>query len=267
MKSKIKIFLIGICILCISNSCVTNRQTDLLQEIEKSYPNASPEEYKIIPGDLLTITVYSMDKEAGELFAGYTPNFTWINNVDNTAQGAGQIRGQENTWQIRPIPVYADGNITFPYIGKVHMEGLTILEARNVISAKLDEFAEGTSADVNLSNRYFSVLGEAGARRITMNTTQMTIYQALALSGTISPYGDRTKVSILRQANGSSILKTFDLRSEDIVNTDFYYIQPNDVIYIPQGKRKFLGASTSFVGFVGLLTSVAGVIIFALRVI
>lgn len=267
MKSKIKIFLISLCFICISTSCVTNKQTDLLQNIAKDYPFASPEEYKIIPGDLLTITVYALDKDAAILFREYTPTFTWSSNSNNTVQTMALLRELENTRQIKPITVYADGTISFPYIGKIYVEGLTIMEARNVISTKLNEFSEGTSADITLSNRYFSVLGEAGARRVDMNTTQINIFQALALSGNIAPSGDRSKVSILRQTKDGSILKTFDLRSKDIVDTDFYYIQPNDVIYIPQGNRKFLGASTSFASFFGLITSVAGVIIFAFRII
>lgn len=99
-----------------------------------------------------------------------------------------------------------------------------------------------------------------------MPKTSMTIFEALAIGSSLGPYADRSKVSIIRQTDSGSKTKTFDLRSKDIIDTEFYYIQPNDVIYVPQLKRKFLGSTTSFAGAFGLITSLAGVIIFTLRV-
>lgn len=227
----------------------------------------SPEEYRIIPGDLLTINVYAWDPETARLFASYSAGFTWQGLNENTAISASsQVRSLESVGHIRPVTVYADGTITFPYIGKVYVKGCTLLEAKNLISRKLDQFAEGTSADVTLANRYFSILGEGGADRITMTSTSMTIFQALAISTTIGDYADRSKVTVIRQNAGGSVTKTFDLRSKDIIDTEFYYIQPNDVIYVPQMKKKFLGTTSSFTGVFGLLTSVAGVIVVILRV-
>lgn len=135
-----------------------------------------------------------------------------------------------------------------------------------MISQKLNAFSDGTTADVTLANRYFSVLGEAGSNRITMPNTSITILQALTLAGNIGPYGDRSKVTIIRQNEAGSTTKTFDLRSKEIIDTEFYYIQPNDVIYIPQTSKKFLGSTTSFAGVFGLLLSVASLVVVVLRI-
>jgi polysaccharide export outer membrane protein len=94
----------------------------------------------------------------------------------------------------------------------------------------------------------------------------MTIYQALSIAANIGPYGDQSKVTIIRQNASGSLTKTFDLRSKDIIDTEFYYIQPNDVIYVPQTKGKFLGATTSFTGVFGMATSLAGIVILILRI-
>lgn len=266
MKSKIKILIILLGAVYSLNSCITNKQTDLLQDIKKNYPTIMPESYKIIAGDQLTITVYAWDPKTAQLFASYTPSFvSERSNEGTTVQTGTQLKAIERTSNIKPINVYADGTITFPYIGKIYVQDLTLLEARQVISDKLNAFAEGTTADVTLANRYFSVLGEGGARRITMNNTSMTIYQALAIANPIPPYADKSKVSIIRQDKDGSSIKTFDLRSKDIIDTEYYYIQPNDVIYFPQMKRKFLGSTTSFVGLFGLVTSFAGIIVFTVR--
>lgn len=269
MKSVTKIFLIFICILSGLSSCITNKELDYLQDIKLKYPERImyPEEYKIIPGDQLLIVVYTVDEETRTLFSSYTPRFSGQNINDRTSGDVyQQARGLDDASGVNPISVYADGTITFPYIGSIYVEGQTLLEIRENISAKLDAFSDGTTAEVSLYNRFFSILGEAEADRILMPKTSMTIFEALAIGSSLGPYADRSKVSIIRQTDSGSKTKTFDLRSKDIIDTEFYYIQPNDVIYVPQLKRKFLGSTTSFAGAFGLITSLAGVIIFTLRV-
>lgn len=266
MRSRIKIFIALFGIIYSLSSCVTNKHTDLLQDIKTDVLTITPDEYRIIPGDMLTITVYAWDPETAQLFSGYTPGFTAERENEGTKVESGsRLKNIESTNSIKPIAVYADGTITFPYIGKIYVQDMTLLDARQAISAKLEAFAEGTTADVTLANRYFNVLGESGARRITMNNTSMTIYQALAIASTIGPYADKSKVSIIRQTKDGSSVKTFDLRSKDIIDTEFYYIQPNDVIYFPQMKRKFLGSTTSFAGVFGLVTSFAAIIVLTVR--
>lgn len=269
MKNVTKILGVLFCLLLGFSSCVTNKQTDLLQDIRLKHPELTvrPEEYKIIPGDQLSIAVYAWDEETIRMFSGYIPHFTRQGLNESTGVNVGaQSRGLENMSGIRPVTVYADGTITFPYIGKIYVEGLTLLQVRTLISQKLDTFSDGTTADVTLANRYFSILGEAGANRVTMPSTSMTILEALAIAGNIGPYGDRSKVTIIRQNATGSTAKTIDLRSKEIVDTEFYYIQPNDVIYIPQTANKFLGSTTSFAGVFGLLLSVASLVVVILRV-
>jgi polysaccharide export outer membrane protein len=269
MKSVIKILLILVCITSGFSSCITNKELDYLQDIKLKYPELimHPEEYRIIPGDQLLIVVYTLDEETRSLFSSYTPRFTGQNINDRTSGDVHQqARELDDAGGVSPISVYADGTITFPYIGSIYVQGQTLLEVRKTISAKLDAFSDGTAAEVSLYNRFFSILGEADANRILMPKTSLTIFEALTVGSSLGPYADRSKVTIIRQTESGSKTKTFDLRSKDIIDTEFYYIQPNDVIYVPQLKRKFLGSTTSFAGAFGLVTSLAGVIIFTLRV-
>jgi len=266
MKAKFKLFLLLICLLYGLSSCVTSRQTNLLQDIAKEYPAINnPDEYRIIAGDQLTVSVYALDPDVYDLFRGYTATLSYVSQDAATYASTWTLRNMEMSYGVKPVNVYSDGTITFPYIGKVYVQGLTILEARKIITQRLNAFAEGTSADVTLSNKYFSIIGEVGPQRIIMPSTKTNIYQALALSNNIQPYGDRSRITIMRQTKDGTETKTFDLRSKDIVDSEYYYIQPNDVIYIPQMKRKFLGTTNSFAGTFGLLTSLAGLITFAVR--
>lgn len=268
MKNFIKLFGILFCVSMLS-SCITSKHTNLLQDIQLNYPEVltKPGEYRVIPGDQLSIAVYAWDTETKKMFSGYTPRFTYQGLSESTGVNVGaQSRGLENMGGIKPVSVYADGTITFPYLGKVYVQGLTMLELRDLLSEKLDVISPGTTADVSLANRYFSILGEAGANRVTMPSTSMTILEALAIAGNIGPYGDRSKVTVIRQTESGSTSKTFDLRSKEIIDTEFYYIQPNDVIYIPQTSKKFLGSTTSIAGVLGLLLSVASLVVVVLRI-
>lgn len=269
MKNNTKLYLITACIITLLTSCVTSKDTNLLQDIEANYPEltAPPEEYRVVPGDQLNIVVYAWDEETQRIFAGYTPRFSGQGISDRTGVDAGSLgRSLDDAAGVRPVTIYADGTITFPYLGKIYVQGMTILEIRNVISNKLETIADGTTAEVSLYNRFFTILGEVGAGRVTMPSTTLTIYQALSLANSIGPYGDRAKVSIIRQTQEGAKVMTLDLRSKDIIGSEYYYIQPNDVIYVPQMKRKFLGSTESFTGVFGLLTSLASVIIFTLRI-
>ena len=266
MKTNLKLFLLLICLIYAFSSCVTSRQTNLLQDIAKDYPAISnPEAYKIIPGDQLTITVFAIDPDIHRLFRGYTSGLSWSGTNTEINVNAWSLRNMESGYNIKPVNVYADGTINFPYVGKVYVQGLTILEARKVVSQRLNAFAEGTSADLVLSNKYFSIIGEATPQRVVLPNNQTTIFQALSMANNMQPYGDRSKITVMRQTKDGTEVKTFDLRSKDLIDSEFYYIQPNDVIYVPQMKRKFLGTTNSFVGTFSLLTSLAGLITLAVR--
>jgi polysaccharide export outer membrane protein len=102
------------------------------------------------------------------------------------------------------------------------------------------------------------VIGESRVGRYPIAKEQTTIYQALAQSQDINPYGDRSKVKIIRQTDSGTVVKTFDIRSKDIINSEFYYIQPNDVIYIQPLGRQFWGID-SFGAIFAIISTVASI--------
>ena len=277
MRNVLKIIVFFTIMIYSLSSCITSRDTNLLQDINKDYSTIPPpDEYRIIPGDILQIVVYltSTDTETAKLFEGYTPQLVSTREGNVTAGGGGWGgwgnsyggASEEGTRSATPITVYGDGTINFPYLGRIYVADLTLLEARQLITNRLQEISLEASVNVTLRNNFFSVIGESGARRVEMRTNNMTIYQALSTAGNISDYSKRNNVTILRQVNGGTQVKTFDLRSKDIINTEFYYIQPNDVIYFPQSSAKFFGATSSFLGIFGLVTSFASIIVMAFKI-
>lgn len=241
-----------ICLLL--SSCVTPRDTNLLQDIKKDYPmaeNLINSDYRIIPGDQLTLSIYTLDESMKDLFSVYIKTGGIATEEASSAASANSLN------------VYSDGSIKIPYLGKIYVQDLTVLEAKKIVEEKFLTFSPNITIELSLANRYFSVLGKAGHQRIAMPTLKINIFQALALSGPIETFGDKTNVKIIRQTPNGTEVKTFDIRSKDIVDSEYYYIEPNDVIYVQEMNRTFFGRVTSFTGVLGLfglVTTVTGAI-------
>ncbi|GAB6012667.1 polysaccharide biosynthesis/export family protein [Viscerimonas tarda] len=259
MKNRICLFLV--LFATFFGSCVTPKDTNYLQDIKKGYPkeDVAPADYKIIPGDQLLLSVYTLKESTRSLFAIYSANISSLNsgNIGVTAVGSG---GGVADLPNNVLNVYSNGTINIPYIGRIEVQNMTVFEAKKAIEDQFRVFYPDVSVDIALRNRSFFVLGEAGSSSIQMTSMRMTIYQALALSGTITPYGNRANVKIIRQTASGTEVKTFDLRSKDIVDSEYYYIQPNDVIYVQQMQRRFWGSITSFTSIFGFITGLAGMI-------
>ena len=100
------------------------------------------------------------------------------------------------------------------------------------------------SVEVNIVRRSFSVISDRGSGVFTIQKEKVTIFEALAMAGDIGDFGDRSKVRIIRETEGETKVKIFDIRSNDIVNSEFYYIEPNDVIYIQRIKGQSFGINS-----------------------
>lgn len=255
-----RLLLILSMIVALLSSCVTPKDTNLLQNIRKDYPmaeNLINSDYRIIPGDRLSLRIYTIDEDLQEIFSVYVKS---TSTGRETAQST--VTGNQNS-----LNVYSDGTIKIPYLGRLYVQDLTILEAQKIIEEKFKTLSSDPTrltVEVSLSNRFFSMLGKAGNKRIAMPTTKINIFQALALSGPIETFADRTHVKIIRQTPNGTEVKVFDIRTKDIVDSEYYYIQPNDVIYVQEMSRTFFGRVTSFTGVLGLfglVTTVVGAVV------
>jgi polysaccharide export outer membrane protein len=101
------------------------------------------------------------------------------------------------------------------------------------------------SVEVNIVRRTFSVISDRGSGVLSMPKEKVTVFEALAMAGDIGDFGDRSKVRIVREIEGQTKVMTFDLRSEDIINSEYYYIEPNDVIYIQKIKGQSFGINSA----------------------
>lgn len=232
-------------IVCSLFSCMTSKKVNYLQSgkyIPEYVDTLAYTDYKLQKGDYLYIRVYTLDEKSQRLFNGGTSN-------NNAQQSSDNANGRLNLYLIDE-----DGCINYPYVGKIRLLGLASREAKTVMKEKLANMLHDFSVDVKLMNRTFSVIGEAGSGRYQIPKEKLNIFQALAMSGDMSTYSDRTKIQLIRQTEKGTIVKTFDLRSESIINSEYYYIQPNDVIYVPFDGSRFFGV-THFTGILSLVIS------------
>ena len=161
-------------------------------------------------------------------------------NASQMRHQMGQGGGIYGSYDLYTYLVDENGDIDFPTIGKINVLGHTTRDVKHKLeeelSTLLHELPGGhsmVSCEVNIVNRSFSVIG-AQSGRYTINKEKMTIFEALSMAGDLQEFNSRSEIKLVREINGVTTVKTFDARSKDIVNSEFYYIEPNDIIYIRQ---------------------------------
>lgn len=224
-----------VCVLALLSSCVVSKKINYLQVSDKlpAYSDTLKfEDYKLQRGDYLYVKITSIDPEASEMFNGFTGGYHYDSNMSS----------DNSTSRLYMYLVDEDDCIDYPYVGKINVVDKTLREVKVLLEEALMEMLTGYSVDVRLANRSFSVLGEAGSGKYTITREKMTIFEALAMSGDLETYSNRGKIQIIRQTSKGTVVKTFDVRTRSIIDSEFYYVQPNDVIYVPFRDEKVMGA-------------------------
>lgn len=218
------------------SSCVTARKVNYMQEPDKYIPHyadtLSFEDYQLRIGDRLYVYVYSIDEKVMQMYNA---------GGSNASQMRQQMShgGTYGSYDLYTYLIDEEGNIDFPTIGKQNVVGKTTREVKYQLEEELSTLLKEipgysmVSVEVNIVNRSFSIIG-AQSGRYMINKEKMTIFEALAMAGDLGEFNSRKEIKIVREKDGVTTIKTFDVRSKEIVNSEFYYIEPNDIIYIRQ---------------------------------
>ena len=254
------IFIIGLAVMLLSG-CTSYKKVSYLQDTYTSNilcDTISMYDAKIMPKDLLTITVNTTDPEVAAPF-------------NLTVQTAYNIRPTALTQQptLQQYLVSNDGTIDFPVLGILNVGGLTKTETEDLIRNKLKDYIEETPiVTVRMVNYKISVLGEVVRPGVfTINNEKVSVFEALALAGDLTIWGVRDNVKIIREdVGGKREIISINLNDVDIVNSPYYYLQQNDILYVTPNKTKAknsdIGQSTSlwFSG-VSILVSLVNIIV------
>ena len=222
------------------SSCYSHRVIGYLQEPTKQnrlpqYDSVAYEPYRIRVNDEIIYRLVTMDETMTKMLG---------TNTSVSSQYANSYR------------VYADGTIDLPFLKPIKVQGLTEVEAQDTIRAAFREIIPDADVKVALYNKYFSVIGDARSSQYYIYKEKMNIFQALAMTGDVMNSGDRRHIRIIRpRDNGEEpeILE-FDIRTNSIIDSKYYYIYPNDVIYVARTPNSFYTVP-SYSGFIGLITS------------
>lgn len=235
------IVILSLCLsILLPTSCTSYKQVPYLQEMETLEAIDSIQlmyDAKILPKDLLTITVNSSDPEAAAPF-----NLTVQMALDASRT---DVLTQRQTLQ--QYLVDNEGNIDFPIIGTIHVGGLTKNEAENLIKEKLQPYLkEVPIVTVRMVNYKISVLGEvARPGTFTVNNEKVNLLEALAMAGDMTIWGKRNDVKLIREDEaGNRNIILLDLTRADIVRSPHYYLQQNDILYVTPNKTKAMNSSS-----------------------
>lgn len=227
------VYMVCLVVVVMLNSCYTRRENSLLLENNvPEYTKTNYEGYKIQVNDELLLNVLSLDEDVSAMFGS-------------------SVGTQQNSVVYR---VYADSTIDMPYVGRVKVAGLPLREAQKRVKESLKSFGE-LEVRMAFSQKSFTVVGEAGRGVYPIDKDKITIFEALALAGNIQITGDHKNVHLIRSSADGPKVYTFDVRSKDIINSEYYYIQPNDIIYVDKKRSSFFKVQ-SYSNVLGVVSSV-----------
>jgi len=234
-------------------SCTAYRQLPYLKNVEDVRDTlAAVHEAKIMPNDLLIITVNSTDPEAAKDF-----NLPMVpNNMDNPIQTS-VVTASSSTGTLQNYLVDKNGTVNFPILGKIKIADMTTREAQDYLVSLLypQYITEKPVVNVRFVNFNISVLGEVARPGIYSSANgQMTIFDALAAAGDMTIYGKRNNVLLTRiLANGEVVNYRIDMQDKDLIlHKDLFYLQQNDKLYVEMNKARGNSARFGTLETVGL---------------
>ncbi|MEN8138022.1 MAG: polysaccharide biosynthesis/export family protein [Bacteroidota bacterium] len=243
---KIYILLLLSVVVALS-SCVSTKELTYLQEKSEQqldslgYQPLQRSEYRIQINDILNISIKSFDEKASNIFNAY---------VDR-----GTVQISDAIIYIKGNSVDNTGFVELPVIGQVHVEGLTLSQVKSSIEKELYKYfkEDAVYLKVQLAGIRYSIVGEINRPgKYVIYQNQANIFEAIAYAGDITMVGKRDNVQIIRQMPDGVKIFNIDLTDRNVINSPYYFVQPNDVINIQPLKAKSWGIGTE--GFTTLLS-------------
>ena len=229
----IKYLFLSICVVLLA-SCASTKNVAYFQNADEVDLSQSRYLYdaKIMPKDILSITVSTVNPEAAKPFNLAVPTAFSSSNSSLISTG-----------NLQSYLVDNDGRIDFPIVGYMKVGGLTKSDCEQLIRAKILPYLnknENPIVTVRMTNYKISVLGEVNRPGMfTVSNEKINILEALAQAGDLTIHGVRTNVKLIREdEKGQKAIVTLNLNDANIINSPYYYLQQNDIVYVEPNKVK-----------------------------
>ncbi|MDT0642293.1 polysaccharide biosynthesis/export family protein [Zunongwangia sp. F363] len=240
--------------MCILSSCVSRKEIVYFQGLEQAGERLEmnkDKSLKIKPNDLLTIVVSAPEQAAAMPF-----NLPVMGMPEKGDSGF-SVTGRQ---QLQTYLVDAEGNIEFPILGTVNVSGLSRQDLQEKLKSEIREYVQEPIVNIRLVNFQVSVLGEVNRPgTFEIRDEYLTLPKALGLAGDLSIYGKRNNVLVMREDQGKKTYKYLDLTDPGIVDSPFYNLQQNDVVYVEPNRAQ--RQSASYNRNAGVYISIASVLV------
>lgn len=236
MKKLVLILLSAIVI----SSCVVNKKVQYLQyddvniksdafkkdSVYRTY-ELSDFEYKLQPEDVISVKFYSLTPTEYDFFAVKNGN-----SIYNQFQNGASIL-------VNGYLIDENGEVEFPVVGKVNINGLSVYDAQNEILKIAQQYLESPVIEVRLLNFRFTLLGEVKSEgTIGSLNNRITMLEAIGLGGGFTDLADKSNIKVIRQGKGKAEVYYLNLLDENFINSPYYYMNQGDVIIIPPLKQR-----------------------------
>lgn len=244
------LLLIGI----LFTSCIPTKDLIYLQgEADPSAQAVNPvvaKPYRLQTNDILNVSIKAIDPKFVALFQ---------------PSESGTVSKTEQGLYFDGFVVDDHGNIRIPVLNEVNVLGYTLEEARQIIEKRLlDEYFTDKAnlfVTVKLSGFRYTINGEVGSPGTkTLFQEKVNIMEAIANAGDITMVGDRKTVTVIRQKPGGTEMHTLNLTDRKAMESPYYYLQPNDYVYVKPLPQKTLGTGATLVQSLTTIVSVASLL-------
>lgn len=223
----------------IANSCRSKKDFIYLKDISDkeiidSETNSNFDDYRIKPGDILYVSIKSLEPEVNMLF----------NSEEGTNLGASNSFQKFTTPQgsyLYGFEVNTDGNLVMPILGSVPVAENTQVQVEEIVQKYADKFLKDAVVKVKLLNYRVTVLGEVKSPGIYYNyNNRLTVLDAIAMANGNSDYSNISKVTVMRTTDEGKIAMKMDLTKKGSVIAQGFYLQPNDYVFVEPASNKSL---------------------------
>ena len=243
-------------------SCVSNKRFVYIQDKGNVKMDSSqhiiiePYNYKIQNGDILYISLMSEDDRINKLFVPSA----------QTAQGGGVGGGMGSPFYFTGFTVDPEGKVELPYVGKISVAGLDLNGARAMLSSELAKYFKVFFLQVKMAEFRFSIMGAVNSPgQFFFQQNKVSILDAILKAGDLKDNAIRHEIQLFRQYPEGVKMITIDLTDRRIMNSPYWYIQPNDLVYVIPLKSRAIGDFSSFQASMGSIGPIINSLFFVVN--
>jgi polysaccharide biosynthesis/export protein len=216
------------------SSCIPQKKIKMVQFKDKSdtlevFTLKQRPKNTVQPFDNLYIRVISPDQQTSNMFNSESHSSTY----------------QNINYNMISYTVNDSGYIDFPFVGQVMLKGLTILEAKDTLQNALSKYISNSTLIVKFVGKSVTVIGEVNSQgEYEIYDDNVNVFTVLAMARGLTDYGDRQRITIIREVAGKATYNYLDLTDRHLLKSDFYYLKPEDVIIVQPLRQKSYGFSS-----------------------